>query len=221
MRTIDKLNAFVGSALYLLLAALSSAALAQPVEPVWSLTQKEKPAILETMKTLVEIESGSRDSDGLDRIANTIAARLKALGGKVELIDPTADAVRFRDTPAQIGKMVLATFSGSGTKKILLLAHMDTVYPRGMLAKQPFKIDGDRAFGLAIADDKQGIAVILHALALLKALNFRDHGIITVLVNGDEEINSPGSRHLITRLGAEHDAVMSFEGGGNPESDRL
>ena len=47
---------------------------------------------------------------------------------------------------------------GTGTKKILLLAHMDTVYQRGMLAKQPFRIEGDRAYGLGIADDKQGVA---------------------------------------------------------------
>ena len=69
-------------------------------------------------------------------------------------------------------------------KKILLLAHMDTVYPRGMLAGQPFKIDGGRAWGLGIADDKHGIAVILHMLAILKAANFREYGTVTVLING-------------------------------------
>ena len=68
--------------------------------------------------------------------------------------------------------MVRATFTGTGTKRILLLAHMDTVYPRGMLAQQPFRIDGDRAYGLGIADDRHGIAVILHALAVLKEMNF-------------------------------------------------
>jgi glutamate carboxypeptidase len=56
---------------------------------------------------------------------------------------------------------------------------------------------------------------------MLKALGFRDYGTITVLINGDEEINSPASRHVITRLGTESDAVMSFEAGGNPNSDRV
>ena len=116
--------------------------------------------------------------------------------------------------------MVRATFTGTGTKKILLLAHMDTVYPRGMLAKQPFRIKGDRAYGVGIADDKQGIAVIIHAIAMLKAMNFRDYGTLTVLINADEEISSPGSRSLITRLGAEHDAVLSFEA-SRAESDKL
>lgn len=108
--------------------------------------------------------------------------------------------------------MVKATFKGTGSKKILLIAHMDTVYLKGMLAKQPFRIDGNRAYGLGIGDDKAGIAVILHTVAMLKAMNFQDYGTITVMINGDEEISSPGSRHLIGKLGAEHDLTMSHEG---------
>ena len=209
----------VACALHALTAAAQPAS--QPMETVLALAKKEQPAVLQTMKTLVEIESGSADREGLDRIAEVIAGRLKALGGKVEFIEPGPDTVRFSNTPEKIGKMVRATFTGTGTRKILLLAHMDTVYPRGMLAQQPFKIEGDRAWGLGIADDRHGIAVILHSLAILKATGFRDFGTITVMINGDEEINSPASRNVITRLGAEHDAVMSFEGGGNPQEDRL
>jgi glutamate carboxypeptidase len=200
---------------------LAPGVFAQPVEPVLSAAKKEQAAVLQTMMELVEIESGSADHEGLDRIAGAIAGRLKALGGKVELVKPGPEVYKMFDTPENIGKMVRATFTGTGTKKILLLAHMDTVYPRGMLAGQPFKIEGDRAYGLGIADDKQGIAIILHALAMLRALNFREYGTLTVLINGDEEISSPGSRFLITRLGGEHDAVLSFEGGGSPQVDQV
>jgi glutamate carboxypeptidase len=98
---------------------------------------------------------------------------------------------------------------------------MDTVYPLGMLSGQPFKIEGDRAYGLGIADDKQGIALILHTLSMLRSLDFRDYGTLTVLINGDEEISSPGSRFLIEKLGREHDAVLSFEGGGSPQVDQI
>jgi glutamate carboxypeptidase len=129
--------------------------------------------------------------------------------------------VRFIDTPEQLGKMVRATFTGKGTAKILLIAHMDTVYPRGMLAKQPFRIEGDRAYGLGIADDRHGIALILHTLAMLRTMKFSEYGTITVMINGDEEVNSPASRNHITRLGADHDVVFSFEGGGNQQEDRL
>jgi len=167
------------------------------------------------MKELCAIESGSNDIEGLDRIAAVIAGKLTALGGKVVLVEPAAAAAKVAGAPERYGKMVEATFSGTGTKRILLIAHMDTVYPRGTLAKQPFRIEGNRAYGLGIADDRHGIAVILHALALLRAVKFTDYGTLTVLINGDEEAGSVGSRAHLTRLGGEHDAVMSFEGGGS------
>ncbi len=168
--------------------------------------------MLETLKELVSVESGSRDLEGLDKISNLIAAKFRALGGQVELIDPSAEAYRMEDTPEKMGKVLRATFKGTGTQKIMLIAHMDTVYQIGMSRQQPFRIDGDKAYGLGIADDKQGVAVIVHTVAMLKALNFKDYGTLTVLINGDEEISSPGARSLLTRLGGEHDVVMSFEG---------
>jgi glutamate carboxypeptidase len=119
------------------------------------------------------------------------------------------------DTPEKasgIGRMVKATFKGTGTRRIMLMAHMDTVYPAGMAAQQPFRIEGNRAYGLGIADDKQGVALILHTVALLQQLGVKDYGTLTVFINGDEEISSPASRKHIARLGAEHDVVMSFEG---------
>ena len=208
----------------LLLAAVCAAwlgsAFAAPDARIAALAAKEKPALLETLKELVSIESGSRDLEGLEKISDLIAAKFKAMGGEVELIDPSADAYRMEDTPEKIGRVVRATFKGTGKKKIMLIAHMDTVYTVGMLNKQPFRVEGDKAYGLGIADDKQGVAVITHTVAMLQALKFKDYGTLTVLINGDEEISSPGSRTLITRLGGEHDAVLSFEGSSVKE-DKL
>ena len=203
-------SSYFSAIVFSLLLVMPGAALGQTDERLRSLAAKETPALLETLKDIVSIESGSRDIEGLDRLAAVVAARLGALGGRVEIVEP-GEAYRMEDTPEKIGKIVRATFVGDGAKRILLLAHMDTVYARGMGAEQPFRVDGGRAYGLGIADDKQGIAVIIHALTLLKQMNFRGYGTLTVLVNGDEEISSPASRELITRLGAEHDAVFSFE----------
>jgi len=80
---------------------------------------------------------------------------------------------------------------GYGRRNIMLLAHMDTVYARGTLAKRPFRVEGDKAYGPGIADDKGGVAVVLHTLTILKALGFRDYRILTVIVNGDEEVSTP------------------------------
>ncbi|RIX77208.1 M20/M25/M40 family metallo-hydrolase [Acidovorax cavernicola] len=191
---------------------LAGAAAAAPDQRIAELAAAQKQPLLDTLKELVSIESGSRDIEGLEKISDLIAAKFKALGGEVELIDPSAGAYRMEDTPEKIGRVVRATFKGTGTKKIMLIAHMDTVYTVGMLNKQPFRIDGDKAYGLGIADDKQGVAVITHLVAMLQALKFKDYGTLTVLINGDEEISSPGSRALLTKLGGEHDAVLSFEG---------
>ena len=182
--------------------------------------KQERGGYLKTLQELVSIESGSRDIEGLNRISEVIAARLRGLGGAVEFVAPGSDA-RFDDTPAKIGRMVLARFKGTGTRRILLLAHMDTVYEKGMVAKQPFRVDGDRAYGLGIADDKQGVALILHAVAILQAMKFQQYGALTVLITGDEEISAPGSRGVLTRLGREHDVVLSAEGGGGAGNDRI
>jgi glutamate carboxypeptidase len=206
----------------LILAALlaPAIALAQPLSPVLERARAEKAPLLETLRELTSIESGSRDYEGLEKVGAVVAARLKALGAEVQMVEP-AEIYRMEDTPEKIGRAVRGTFRGKGTKKVLLIAHMDTVYAKGMGAQQPFRVDGDRAYGLGIADDKQGVAVILHALAILKSIGFDEYGTLTVLINGDEEVSTPGHRALITRLGAEHDAVMSFEGGGGPTIDQL
>ncbi|RYF43413.1 MAG: M20/M25/M40 family metallo-hydrolase [Comamonadaceae bacterium] len=211
------------------LAALLSitsctAVLAAPDARIAELAAKQKQPLLESLSQFVGIESGSRDREGLDRLAELIAGKFRALGAQVELIEPgspaSPDVYRMEDTPEKIGRIMKATFKGTGTRNIMLIAHMDTVYAKGMLAKQPFRIEGDKAFGLGIADDKQGIAVILHAATMLRQLDFKEYGTLTVLINGDEEISSPGSRALITKLAGEHDAVLSHEGASISE-DKL
>ena len=209
--------ALAAAALALVAANAASAA---PVAAVEALARQEQQPLLDTLRDLVSIESGSGDSEGLAQIAGLIADRLRQLGGKVEIVAP-ADVFRMDDTPAKTGSMVRAEWQGTGSRKVLLIAHMDTVYLRGMLKDQPFRVAGDRAYGLGIADDKQGVALILHVVALLNKLAFKDYGTLTVLINGDEEISSPGSRSTITRTASSQDAVFSFEGGGSDGGLRL
>lgn len=206
------------------LACAATVARAEPnsnlVADVQALAQKEQQPLLDTLRDLVSIESGSKDVEGLNVIAGRVADQLKQLGGTVEILQPT-DIYRLDDTPETIGPAVHAVFKGTGSKKIMLIAHMDTVYLKGMLKDQPFRIDGDRAYGLGIADDKQGVALILHTVAMLQKLNFKDYGTLTVLTNGDEEISSPGWRSTITKFASDQDVVLSFEGGGTDGTLRL
>ncbi|OTG67277.1 M20/M25/M40 family metallo-hydrolase [Acinetobacter silvestris] len=182
--------------------------------------EAEKSVYVNTLKDLVNIESGSKDLEGVNHIAKLVAARLKESGAEVSIL-PTDDIYRMDDTPEQTGPVVKAVLKGKGSSKIMLIAHMDTVYLKGMLKDQPFKVEGDKAYGLGILDDKQGVAAIIHTLETLKKLNYKDYGTITVLMNSDEEISSPGSRKLITETAQNQDVILSFEGGGKDGSLRL
>ncbi len=173
--------------------------------------------LLGTLKELVSIESGSRDLEGLATLAGLVSERLKAAGMTVQLLPAKAPDFHPQLKGATVGSMVYATRTGTGKRKVLLIAHMDTVYTKGMSAKQPFRVDGDKAWGLGISDDKGGVALALHTVQLLDQLGFKDYAQLGVLINGDEEIGSPGSGATLTQLGSEYDAVFSFEGAGFQE----
>ena len=91
------------------------------------------------------------------------------------------------------------------------MVHYDTVFAEGTAAKRPFRIDDSRAYGPGVADAKGGVAMILHALELLRDQQFDDYGTITVLFNPDEEMGSKGSKAIIAELARQHDYVFSYE----------
>ncbi len=110
MRSLAQ-RSWVRTALVALLACSAASAFAQPAEPVFSSAKKERAALLETLKTLVSIETGSRNTEGLGQLAALIAGKLKELGGQVELVEP-GNVYKMEDTPEKIGRMVRATFAG-------------------------------------------------------------------------------------------------------------
>jgi glutamate carboxypeptidase len=216
-----RLVSYVLACSVLLHGAVQAQLAPSPNAAVQAAAAAQKQPLLDSLREFVNIETGSRDHQGITQATELLGNKLRALGGQVQFIEPQeATNYRMMDTPDKIGRMVKATFKGTGSKRILLIAHIDTVYPKGMAAKQPFRIDGDKAYGLGISDDKQGVAMIVHIVAMLRAMNFNEYGTLTVLVNGDEEISSPGSRAELTQAGSEHDAVLSFEA-TRTNSDKL
>jgi glutamate carboxypeptidase len=175
---------------------------AAPDAKVMAAATAAQPAVVDTLKSLVMIESGSSDVDGLAKIATLLDDRLKALGFKTE---------RRKATPGVGADIVVGTLTGSGKRRIVLQAHMDTVYEKGILQSQPYKQDGNKLYGPGIADDKGGIAVILHALQILKDAGWKDYATLTVLFNPDEEIGSRGSGEFISATADQADVVLSFE----------
>ncbi len=185
---------------------LASPARAAPDKALLAAARAEAPRVTATLEQLVNIETGSGDASGLAAAATYLEGRLAALGAKVERVEPRAGIV---------GTTVVARLAGAGRGNLLLIGHMDTVYQRGALARAPFRVDGTRAYGPGIADDKGGLAVILHALALLTPRDFKT---LTVVINPDEETGSKGSGAFITEQARGKDAVLSFEPTGVPET---
>ena len=179
----------------------AQASAAQVDEALRSAATQEQPAVIATLRDLVTTESGSTDHEGVATLMTYLDKRLRALDARV---DRVASATGGPD-------LVRGVFTGNGALKVMLIAHADTVYDRGILAKEPYHQQGNLLYGPGIADDKGGIAVILHALALLKARGWNDYATVTVLFNPDEEIGSPGSGETIATLAAQHDVVLSFE----------
>lgn len=204
-RPLRRLRPLVALCAGLAIAAASPAQTRD--EALWAAATAEQAALLKTLERVVTIETGSGDAQGLNELGNLLETELRALGATV---------TRSRSVGPVAADNIVARIEGRGGRKLMLMAHMDTVYERGTLARAPFKVEAGKAYGPGIADDKGGIAVILHTLRLLQQRGFRDYGAITVLFNTDEERGSAGSRDLIRRVAGEHDAVLSFEPTGTP-----
>ncbi|VVM71771.1 Carboxypeptidase G2 [Pseudomonas fluorescens] len=182
---------------------LSTGAFAAEISPEQLLkkAETEQTAYLETVRQLVDVDTGTGQAPGLKTISALLVERLKALGAEVTTTPATHSA----------GDNIVGTIKGSGTRSFLLMVHYDTVFGPGTAAKRPFKQDGERAYGPGVADAKGGVAMILHSLKLLQDQGFKDFGTLTVLFNPDEETGSSGSKKIIAELARLHDYVFSYE----------
>lgn len=182
---------------------LSASAFAADIssEQLLKKAETEQTAYLETVKQLVDVDTGTGQAPGLKTISALLVERLKALGAEVTTTPATPST----------GDNIVGTIKGSGTRSFLLMVHYDTVFGPGTAAKRPFKQDGVRAYGPGVADAKGGIAMILHSLKLLQEEGFKDFGTLTVLFNPDEETGSSGSKKIIAELARRHDYVFSYE----------
>jgi len=198
----------IAAAVALCLSSLS--AMAAEIKPAELLEQAnaEKSAYIETVKQLVAVDTGTGQAEGLATVSKTLIERLQALGAQVSTSPATPSA----------GDNIVGTLKGTGSKDFLLMVHYDTVFAEGTAAERPFRMDEQRAYGPGVADAKGGVAMILHALELLKAQQFDEYGTITVLFNPDEEMGSAGSKKIIAELARKHDYVFSYE---PPDSDAV
>jgi glutamate carboxypeptidase len=157
--------------------------------------------ILGTLKTMVELESFTSDKQGTDALSDYLIQRLRELGAETTVIP--------RD---QVGNHVVADIEG-GEGRIMLLCHMDTVWPKGTIANRPFTVKEGLAYGPGILDMKAGIAIALHALETLKTHGMQPKHKIKIVLNSDEETGSTSSRQLIEEEARKSDQVFCLEPG--------
>src|SRR3954464_12341354 len=136
-------------------------------------------AALELLRRMVELESPAGAAQRLNHLGSFLAAELAGLGGTIE----------------REGQHLVSTH-GNGRAPILLIAHMDTVWPVGTLSRMPFRIENGSAYGPGSLDMKGGIVVLLEGLRKATPLQRP----VEVLITADEEIGSPSGKPLVERL---------------------
>lgn len=149
------------------------------------------------LKTLVETESPSHDKAAVDRVGAIVAEEARKLGAETDVI-PNQDA----------GDHIVSRWGGGG-RGILLLCHMDTVFPLGTLAHMPYREADGKIFGPGVLDMKAGIVISLAAIA-----EAQKHGLkrpVTLLCTSDEEIGSLASQKHIEELARRSELTLVIE----------
>ncbi len=148
----------------------------------------------------VTIESGSRDKAGVDRVGHAVSEAFNALGFTIERIAET-----------ECGDHLVARRSGKGAGRLLALIHLDTVWPPGSLATNPFRVENGRVYGPGTRDMKGGWLVLLSALRALRATGWDGLAETTVFMTGDEELGSPRGRPWIEQEARKADWALVME----------
>ena len=162
----------------------------------------QEPAMAELLGRIVNIDSGSHDKPGIDRVVATLDEFLASHGISTDTLPQERNGNILR---ARIGPR-------ANTGAVLLSGHCDTVFPKGEASRRPFTIRDGRAYGPGVADMKAGLVMNCFVLA---ALARRDDLAVPVagLFTGDEEIGSPASKDIIRAEARGARAVFNAEPG--------
>jgi len=174
--------------------------------------RRKQPALLHLIQGLVHVESPSDDKAAVDACVAFAAAHAKSLGGRIKLHRQRAFG---HVLEARFGPRTKAgPLKPGSAKPILLLGHLDTVWPLGTLKSMPCRIDEGRLWGPGTLDMKAGVAMALTAIEMLseaELLQSKPGREIVLLLNSDEEVGSPVSRPITESLASECSAVYVLE----------
>ena len=166
--------------------------------------ERALPRILGLLEKLCALDSCSGHEPGNRQVIELLRPVLEELGAQVEEIyEPGLGT--------HLAARVLP--EGKPAGKLLLMAHLDTVFPVGSAAQHPFRIDGDWAWGLGVGDCKSGVLISLFGALILKEAGMLPPWELTYLFNCDEEIGSGSGQKLFAREAKNADCALVFEGG--------
>lgn len=161
-----------------------------------------QPGLVSLLRALVEIESPSDDKAAVDRCVELVAGHAASLGARIR-------SHRQRD----FGDLLELRFGPkrSSTKPLMLLGHLDTVWPMGTLATMPYRVEKGRIRGPGVLDMKAGVAMALTAIEFLQQHAASEMQPIVFLLVSEEEVGSPASRAVTEKIARECSAVYVLE----------
>jgi glutamate carboxypeptidase len=162
--------------------------------------QDRRPEFLDDLRALVDVDCGSSSKAGVDAVGGLFRDRLRAAGFELTEFPLT-----------EYGVCCLATLRGSGRARIILIGHLDTVYPDGTVALRPMRLEGRQILGPGVSDMKAGLLAGLYAVRALQHVGFDDFARIDFFLNTEEEVGSPASRLLYRPVVQEADAALVLE----------
>lgn len=177
---------------------------------------RRQPAMLALLRRLVEMESPSLDKAAVDRVGLYVAECWRRQGARVQILRQPNRGNHVRAELLVGGPPVAksgepAPIPSGQVGRILVVGHLDTVYPLGTLQKMPFRVRGNRAYGPGTMDMKAGIVITLFAAEALKKLKQKISRHLVFLFTSDEEIGSESSRKTIEAEARKSAAVLVVE----------
>jgi glutamate carboxypeptidase len=172
---------------------------------VHSFIRSKYNQFLQDLETIVNVDSGSGFTPGIDRVATFFQDRFERLGWNVSRLDLVDGTVPCLEIVNGRGR------SGNGQYDFLFLGHMDTVFPEGTARQRPFTVHDGRARGPGVCDMKAGLVTILHVAEALQHTGLADDLAVCIAFNSDEEVGSNGSRRWFEALAAKSRRVFVFE----------
>jgi glutamate carboxypeptidase len=162
---------------------------------------KRRPKMLQMIAELVGVESPTEDRVAVNRCVHLLEQWIETTGGKSR-----------RSKQRSVGDVLVGSFGPVRTaaKPLMLLGHLDTVWPLGTLRKMPFRLRAGRAWGPGVLDMKAGIVMAIHALQVLAETGRLSRPVI-FLLNSDEETGSAHSRTLTESLARKCVSVFVLE----------